>query len=155
MWLEKAEVEKYKKLDKWNNHINCGGYALHVDGWYEIGSDINWWNNETSKATRTGEWRKLERKCVRHILNDNPELKLVSRRMIDNVEVNLDKYEIVAFRISRNWFGSYHFMRCEPNGDWTEKCGSRTTVYRHPYEDIYDIWGDMDGRIYFFIRPRN
>jgi len=154
MWLEKAEVEKYKKLDSCNNEINCGGHALHVNSWYQIGDDINWFNDEIRKASHTREWRKFEHKCVRYILSDVPELKLINRRLVDNVEVDLEQYEIIAFRIARNWLGSFHFMRCESNGDWTEKCGSRTTIYRYPYEDIYDIWGNMDGRIYFFIRPR-
>ena len=100
-------------------------------------------------------WRNLERKYVKNILQEFPELRLAKDEEIRNVEIDLEKFEIIAFRIQREaFFCNYHFMRCEPNGDWTEKKGCEETIYRHPYEDIYDIWDKYNGKLYFFVRRR-
>ncbi len=107
------------------------------------------------QTTHKGGWKHLERKCVKQILKEFPECKLISKDKIINVEIDLDRFEIIAFRIRRKiFFGDFHFMRCERNGDWTEKQGSWHQIYQHNYEDIFDIWGEYDGKLYFFIRKR-
>ena len=157
MWLDKKTIDElchtHDREDSY--YINCGGHALHVDSWYQIGPDVHWFNNGLSRCSKNCGWRNFERTCVKHILRDCPDLKLVDEKLVDDVAIDLDKYEIIAFRIDRHYFGGYHFMRCERNGDWTEKCGHYSCISRHNYENIHEAWGkDFDGREYFFIRER-
>lgn len=156
MWLNKADIDNLCHVSNREDsyYVNCGGHALRVNSWYQIGSDVHWFNDNLARCSKNGGWRNFERACVKHILKDCPELKLVSAELIDDVAIDLDKYEIIAFRISRQYFGGYHFMRCERDGNWTEKNGHLSSVRKHNYEDIHDIWGEYDGREYFFVRKR-
>jgi hypothetical protein len=156
MWLNRDEINKIcNETNREDSYYqNCGGYALGIDSWYQLGPDVNWFNEGLSRCSRKGGWREFERSCVRYILKDNPELKLVDNKLIDEVAIDLDKIEIIAFRISRQFFGSYHFMRCDQNGDWLEKRGHYSHIHRHRYEEIHDIWGEYNGREFFFVRKR-
>lgn len=157
MWLDPMAIEKArvnglaKALSKPHDfYVNCGGYAFGVEGWYIPADHADLWEDY-----HHCKWRNLERKFVKYILHDFSNLRLATKSEIDNLEIDLEKYEIVAFRIRRAaFFCDFHFMRCERNGDWTEKRGSERKIYRHPYEDIYDIWDEYDGKIFFFVRER-
>lgn len=157
MWLDKDTIDKlcHEKDREKSFYQNCGGFALGIDSWYQLGPTVDWFNRCSSHCSKKGGWRDFERRCVRHILRDNPELHLISSDLIDEVSIDLDASEIIAFRIGRNWLGSYHFMRCEPNGDWTEKKGHSPYIYRHNYETIHEAWSkEYDGKEYFFVRER-
>lgn len=160
MWIDPMLIEHNKinslskKLTQEKSfYVNCGGHAFGVDGWYTPSKHVDNWDEYHVKGKN--HWRNLERKYVKNILHDFPELRLAKDSEVRNVEIDVEKYEIIAFRIRRaSFFCDYHFMRCEPDGTWTEKQGSRSAIHSHKYEDIYDIWDEYDGRLYFFVRER-
>lgn len=162
MWSDPMAIQKAKvdvlstKLTRSHDfYVNCGGHAFGVDGWYTPADHEDLYLDYKTASRNKGGWRKLERKFVKNILRDFPGLKLLKKESVDNVSVDLDRYEIIAFRIQRAAiFADYHFMKCEKNGDWSEKQGSVKDIFRHNYEDIYDVWGKYDGRLYFFVRER-
>ena len=163
MWLTKEDVNELcgKKNEPKLYYINCGGYAFGVDAWYQCGTP-NGFNDDASRASKKGGWKELERKYVKNILKDNPGWTLIKKSQIDNLEIDPEKFQIVGFRIKRNFWGGFHFIRCETNGDWTWKNGHQSYISRVQYEDLYseEIWGKptefgaYDGRIYFFIKER-
>jgi len=159
MWVGKEELEKCScdhvaHPASW--YQNCGGFALGIEGWYMPTENTEEYLSDFRKAERKNMWRPLEEKFAKKILKDFPELRIVSKKAIDNVDVDTNRYEIIAFRIERNWWtATFHFMKCDRNGDWLEKQGHYPTILRHRYEEIYDIWGKHDGHIYFFVRERN
>ena len=157
MWLSKTEIEKLTGATNKNPefYTNCAGYAFGTNGWYLPGKDQEWIQNGYHRSDYKGGWRNFERSCVKFILKDFPELRLVPKKEIDEINIDVTKYEIIAFRIRRaSFFCDFHFMKCEPNGDWTEKCGHNRCINRYNYEDIYDIWNVYDGKLFFFVRPR-
>ena len=162
MWVEPMVIQRARvdslatKLTRPHDfYVNCGGHAFGVDGWYIPADKEDLFQDFYTARNNKGGWRSLERKFVKNILRDFPGLKLLKKESVDNVSVDLDRYEIIAFRIRRTAvFADYHFMRCEKNGDWTEKRGSRRDIFRYNYEDIYDVWGEYDGKLYFFVRER-
>ena len=157
MFIEKHRVNALStKLTRpaWF-YVNCGGHAFGVDAWYHPSKNVDTWDEFHRKGKN--HWRNLERTYVHNIMHDFPELQLVSRSKIENLEINPKMYEMIAFRIRRcPFFGDFHFMRMESNGDWTEKKGSGKEIYRHRYETIFDpeTWGEYDGRLFFFVRLR-
>lgn len=160
MWSTPMEIQKCRidvlstKLTRSKDfYVNCGGHAFGVEGWYTPANHEDLYWDFRAASRNKGGWRKLERKFVKYILHDFPELQIISYEDISNLSIDLDKYEIIAFRIKRTIFGDYHFMRCERNGEWTEKRGTGK-IYRHNYEDIYDIWEEYNGKLYFFKRER-
>jgi hypothetical protein len=148
-------AERLTHPDYW--YTNCGGFALAGSGWYQPG---DWNENETRRAYRTAEknkngWRSLEKKLVKLVQTDFPDLQTVTKDRIDNLEIDPEKYEIIAFRIRRaRFFCDFHFMKCDKDGNWIEKKGHNKEISCHRYEDIYDIWGNYDGKIFFFTRER-
>ena len=157
MWLDKEALDtacRNTSKQAAAYYVNCGGHAFGVNGWYQVGPDINWFNNGLSRCTRKGGWRGFERSCVKYILKDNPSWTLADAKAIDDVSVDPEKYEIIAFRIKRSFFGDFHFMKCEVNGDWTSKYGHNSLIMRCPYEDVHAAWKEYDGKEYFFVRKR-
>lgn len=153
--LVKAGYERELTPYNTNWYINCGGHALGLDGWYNFRLDEEQSWTDFHRTGKKGQWKNLERKYVSILLREFPDLKLVNRKLIDDVAIDLSRFEIIAFRICRiPIFCDFHFMRCEPNGDWTEKHGCRKGITRHNYEDIYDIWDGYNGKLFFFVRPR-
>ena len=134
-------------------YVNCGGHAFGIDGWYTPSKFVDAWNEYHVKGKN--HWRNLERKYVKNILHDFPELRLARDEEIRNVDIDIEVFEIIAFRIQRvPFYCNFHFMRCESDGTWTEKKGTHNTIYHYLYEDIYDVWGKYDGKLYFFVRQR-
>ena len=156
MWLTKEQIDKH--IPNAQSYVNCAGYAFGVNGWYEpADSEKEAWKKFSPHPKKNGEpWRDWERRYVRRILRDFPEWKLISSKLIDNLEIDPEEYEIVAMRLRRIYvFHDFHFMRCEPNGNWTDKNGSDPEIHSRRYEQIYDKWnGNYDGKIYFFAKPR-
>lgn len=137
-------------------YVNCGGHALGINAWYTPSKNVDMWAEYHRKGKN--HWRNLERSYVKNILRDFPELKLISHEDIREIVFDPEMYEIIAFRIRRqSFFADFHFMKMEPNGDWTEKKGSGRTIYWHRYETIFDadVWKEYDGRLFFFIRKRS
>lgn len=157
MVIQKSRVDVLStKLTKpsWF-YVNCGGYAFGINAWYTPSKNVDTW----AEYHRSGKnhWRNLERSYAKNILCDFPELKCISHKDVKDIVYDPEEYEMIAFRIRRHaFFGDFHFMRMEPDGNWTEKKGSAKEIYQHRYETIFDAetWGEYDGKLFFFVRLR-
>lgn len=152
MWLSKAQLQE---IDK-ENQQNCGGFALGVQGWYQLGDTMKWFNDLAWTCKNNTNWRNFEKKCVRKLLEDRPDLKPIDKRDVYDVNIDVEQYEIIGFRIRRSrLFADFHFIVCDKEGNWQQKHGTNRPAQPVRYECIAEAWGSYDGKEFYFTRKRS
>jgi hypothetical protein len=126
---------------------NCGGYALGCFSWYRpCGVNFSYGSEEYGSCEYIGEERATEA-CVRAILKDFPQLRVIAD--INDVPLEV---EVIAFRIGQV-YDDFHFM-VRRHGRWTHKMGNgvirRITEDEVLYE--HDWFNKYYGRLILFAK---
>jgi hypothetical protein len=128
---------------------NCAGYALGLFSWYTPFNSARYYALETRR-----QYHKLERETVNQMLQDMPNLRLISDDIVREKAFDINKYTVIAFRLSRD---DYHYYRLGRNWQWYDKRGATPKIYSHSYNKVWENWGrfgQYDGKIYFFLKAR-
>lgn len=133
---------------------NCGGYAFNLFKWYvptesweDYGYIVSLLDHECYKAA-TASAVSYMRKDLGYAVVSNDEIL--------NHSIDYKKYEIVAFRYEMMGEDSdFHYMKIGKNGNWYEKRGSGSRIYRHEYDYVFGTWANRyDGPIVFLTKKR-
>ena len=161
MFLDCSSIYTYpehrtiRNVDR--NFYNCGGYALGQLGWYWPAHDEDE-KDDIYTMVRESEFDEAEYLMVQCIMDEFPELVMISSTDVRQKKYSCRQYEIIAFRTARchnNW--DFHFRKLAANGRWYEKCGPDSYFSNYSYDSIFMNWigfYDYNGPIYFFARPR-
>lgn len=157
MWMPKERIQEIRGTNKLleREYTNCGGFALGTGGWYSPGNNERWFCDNAWECRNNEQWRRFEKRCVRFLVEEFPDLKPVKRDEIYNVSIDIEKYEIIGFRIRRDrLFSDFHFIKCDENGNWKTKHGYLAESTSR-YECLDEVWDTYDGKEFYFVRRRD
>ena len=114
---EEREYEENRVVfnppDTETGYYNCGGYALGTYNWYRpYHYNEDYFMDEPIPAKHRNT---VARRCAKQILEDFPNLKLITRKEMGNYTGK----KIILFRVGKD---DFHF-RVRKDGKWSEKLG--------------------------------
>jgi hypothetical protein len=133
---------------------NCGGYAFNLFKWYV--PTRSWEDYENVRLLLDNECYEAATKTAVNYMRKDLGYTVVSNDEVFNRSIDYKKYEIVAFRYEMMGEDSdFHYMKIGKNGNWYEKRGSGSKIYRHEYYYVFRTWAHRyDGPIVFLIKER-
>lgn len=120
---------------------NCAGYALETYSWYCPFDE---------STIIEGDIEDLEKLAIR-VLTRDFNLIPIPQYNIRNKNYDLNQYNVIAFRFSNN---DFHFWKLGKNMRWYEKRGSKSVIYSHSYDEVWENWDSYHRQIYFYLQKR-